>query len=98
MICGINNITSSRKGTIDGKDPRINGSLTLSYRAKFQMYLFCVFQMLHRIEFATFFTVCLCPCTHLDTLAIFVSLEILLSQQRSFFSQISDVFFFSSTF
>ena len=32
---------------------RINGSLTLRQSAKLQMYLSCLFQILHRIEFVT---------------------------------------------
>ena len=44
--------------------------LTLSQRVGLQMYLSCLFRILHRIECVTsFFTVC-APCVHLDTLSI----------------------------
>ena len=41
-----------------------------SARVKLQMYLSCLLQILHRIEFVTsfFFSVCV-PCTHLDALS-----------------------------
>ena len=65
--------------------------LTLSQRAKLQMYLSCLFRFLHRIECVTFFLNSLRTlrtCRHAVDL---VSLEIPLSQQRSPCSQNSDV-------